>query len=120
MAGKKVTIIEMLDEVAVNDHFINKAALIPMLKKYNVEILTGHKVKEIQQNGVKAEKKDGTEVLIDADTVVSAFGMKPNSEHAKAIDAKYHNKTRVIGDCSTVGKVGHAVWTGLFAAIALD
>ncbi|MDI3481762.1 MAG: 2-enoate reductase [Tepidanaerobacteraceae bacterium] len=120
MNGKKVAIIEMLDEVAINEHFINKASLIPMLQKHNVEILTGHKVLEIMENGVKAEKKDGTQVFIEADTVVSAFGMTPNDELAKAIDAKYHLKTRVIGDCNKVGKVGGAIREGFYAAISLD
>ena len=59
MKGKKAVIVEMLDEVAVDDHFINKAALIPMLEQYGVEIYTGHKVTEIASNGVKALAKDG-------------------------------------------------------------
>ncbi len=118
--GKKVAIIEMLDEVAINDHFINKAALIPMLHDNGVELYTGHKVQEIQANGVKAQKKDGTEVFIEADTVVSSFGMKSHDEIARSIDAKYHTKTRIIGDCSKVGKVGGAVRNGFYAAISIE
>ena len=120
MHGKKVAIIEMLDEVAINDHFINKASLIPMLIKYGVEIYTGHKVLEIKANGVRAQKKDGTEAFISADTIVSSFGMKPNTEFAKAVDAKYHLKTRIIGDSQKVGKVGGAIRDGMFAAMAID
>lgn len=115
--GKKVAIIEMLDEVAINDHFINKAALIPMLLNNGVELYTGHKVQEIMKNGVKAQKKDGTKVFIEADTVVSSFGMTPSHEIARNIDAKYHTKTRIIGDCN---KVGGAVRDGLYAAISLE
>jgi NADH dehydrogenase FAD-containing subunit len=110
----------MLDEVAINDHFINKASLIPMLLNNNVELLTGHKVLEIKPNGVKAQKKDGTEVLIEADTVVSSFGMKPNNATAKAIDEKYHLKTRIVGDSMRVGKVGGAVREGMFAALTIE
>ena len=119
MKGKKVTILEMLDEVAFNDHFINKAALIPMLLNNGVELYTGHKVTEIKADGVLAHKKDGSEVFIAADTVVSAFGMKPNCEFAKAVDAKYHQKTRIIGDSMKVGKVGNAVREGMFAAMSI-
>lgn len=118
--GKKVAIIEMLDEVAVNDHFINKAALIPMLLKNGVELYTGHKVQEIRTNGVKAQKKDGTEVFIEADTVVSAFGMMPYDTTARAVDKKYHTKTRIIGDCSKIGKVGNAVREGFYAAVSIE
>lgn len=118
--GKKVSIVEMLDEVAINDHFINKASLIPMLLNNSVELLTGHKVLEIKPNGVKAQKKDGTEVFIEADTVVSSFGMKPNNATAKAIDEKYHLKTRIVGDSMRVGKVGGAVREGMFAALTIE
>ena len=119
MKGKKVAIIEMLDEVAVTDHFINKASLIPMMLGNGVEIHTGHKVIEILKDGVKAKKKDGTEVFIQGDTVVASFGMVKNNELAQMISAKYHNKTTVIGDCSKVGKVGGAVRTGMYAAMSI-
>jgi pyruvate/2-oxoglutarate dehydrogenase complex dihydrolipoamide dehydrogenase (E3) component len=120
VSGKRVAIIEMLDEVAVNDHFINKAALIPMLLNNGVELYTGHKVTAIEANGVKTQKKDGSEVFIMADTVVSSFGMKPFNEIAENVDSKYHNKTRIIGDCNKVGKVGAAVREGFYAALSIE
>ena len=115
MKGKKAVIVEMLDEVAVDDHFINKAALIPMLEQYGVEIYTGHKVTEIASNGVKALAKDGKKVFIEGDTTVAALGMKPNNAIAEKIASKYHIKTRVIGDCKKVGKVGNAIREGFYA-----
>ena len=120
MSGKKVAIIEMLDEVAINDHFINKASLIPMLLKNGVEIYTGHKVLEICESGVKAQKKDGTEAFISGDTIVLAFGMKSNNAFAKLVDSKYHLKTRIIGDSLRVGKVGGAVREGMYAALSIE
>ncbi len=120
LRGKKVAIIEMLDEVAINDHFINKAALVPMLLKNGVKLYTGHKVTEILPNGVKTQKKDSTEVFIEGDTVVSAFGMKPNDSIARKIDSKYHSKTRIIGDCDKAGKVGGAVREGFYAGISIE
>ena len=115
MESKKVTIVEMLDDVAVDDHFINKAALIPMLKKHGVEIYTGHRVIEIAPDGVKAVTKDGREVFIPGDTMVAAFGMKPNNRVSEKIYSKYHIKTRVIGDCQKVGRVGNAIREGFYA-----
>ena len=46
--------------------------------------------------------------------------MKPNTEFAKVVDAKYHLKTRIIGDSQKVGKVGGAIRDGMFAAMAID
>ena len=119
MKGKKVAIVEMLDEVAAGDHFINKASLIPMLIKNGVEIYTGHRILEIAADGVKAQQKDGSEVFIEADTVVASFGMVRNRAFADLIDEKYHDKTRLIGDCAKVGKVGGAVREGMYAAISI-
>jgi 2-enoate reductase len=115
MKGKKAAIVEMLDDIAVDDHFINKAALVPMLKRYGVEIYTGHKVIEITSKGVKALTTDGKEVFIESDTIVAALGMKPNNAISEKIAAKYHIKTRVIGDCKHVGKVGNAIREGFYA-----
>lgn len=115
MSGKKVAIIEMLDEIAIIDNFINKSALIPMLIQNGVEIYTGHKILEIAADGVKATSKDGNEVFIKGDTVVAAFGMKPNTVLTEKISAKYHTKTRVIGDCNEVGNVGTSVRSGYYA-----
>ncbi len=98
MKGKKVAIVEMLDEVAINDHFINKAALIPMMKRYGVEIYTNHRVVEITPNGVKATTKDGKELFIEGDTIVAAFGKKPNNDLAEKIASKYQGKTRIKGE----------------------
>lgn len=120
MSGKKVSIVEMLGEVAINDHFINKASLIPMLYKNGVEIYTNHRVDEILTNGVRAIKNDGTEVFIEGDTIIAAFGMVKNDKIAREIDAKYHTKTRIIGDSLKVGKVGGAVREGLYAAISIE
>ncbi len=120
MRGEKVSIVEMLDEVAVNDHFINKAALLPMLQKHGVALYTGCKVAEIRINGVAAEKKDGTKFFIEADTVVASFGMAPNDATARAIDDKYHTRTRIIGDCTKVGKVGGAIREGFYAGLSIE
>jgi NADPH-dependent 2,4-dienoyl-CoA reductase/sulfur reductase-like enzyme len=119
MKGKKVAIIEMLDEVAVNDHFINKASLIPMLLQNGVELYTGHRILEIETNGVKAQKKDGTEVFIEGNTIVASFGMIRNRAFAEDIYEKYHYKTRLIGDCDKVGKVGGAVREGMYAGMSI-
>jgi pyruvate/2-oxoglutarate dehydrogenase complex dihydrolipoamide dehydrogenase (E3) component len=106
--------------VAINDHFINKAALIPMLINNGVEIYTGHKVLEVKVNGVNSQKKDGSEVFIEGDTIISAIGMTPNVKIAQEIDKKYHLKTRIVGDCNKIGRVGNAVREGFYAALALE
>jgi 2-enoate reductase len=47
--------------------------------------------------------------------MVAAFGMKPNNRVSEKIYSKYHIKTRVIGDCQKVGRVGNAIREGFYA-----
>jgi len=115
MEGKNVTIVEMQDKLAPDLFFINAASLFPMLEKYQVNQLTGYKVLSFEYNGLKVENKDGIQEFIEADTMITAFGMKQNVKAAQAICEKYHTKTRQIGDCVNVGKVGNAIRSGFFA-----
>lgn len=120
MKGKDVSVVEMLGEVASQDHFINKASLIPMMLDHGVQLHTNHQVVEILDDGIKAVNATGQEVFIAGTTVVSAFGMKANTRVAQAIDEAYHDKVKIIGDCAQVGKVGGAIRSGMYAAMSLD
>lgn len=60
------------------------------------------------------ENSSGTETL-EADTVITAFGMKSNNCYVEEICRKYPT-TAVVGDCVHVGQVGEAVRGGFFAA----
>lgn len=91
-----------------------------MLAKAGVKTYTNSKVTSIDSQGVYLQRDDGTSELIKADNVVTAFGMKKNNKLAEEIKAKYHIKTRIVGDCEKVGKVGTAVHMGFFAALSLE
>jgi len=118
--GKKVTIVEMADAIARDAIFVNAASLIPMLTKAGVKTYTNSKVTSFDSQGVYVQRDNGTSELIKADNVITAFGMRKNNKLAEEIKAKYHTKTRVIGDCEKVGKVGKAVHMGFFAALNLE
>lgn len=114
MEGKKVTIVEMLDELAPKSLLDNRNPLLFKLNDYKVKQLTGHKVEEITSEYVLTTDKEGKEEKVQADTVISAFGMKPISEPANAIAEKYP-VTTIVGDCSGVSEVSKAVREGFFA-----
>lgn len=117
--GKKVTIVEMMDECAKDAMFINKISLFNQLAQYQVKILTGTKVVSIEADGLLVEKKDGTQEKIAADTIVNAFGMRPDLTTVNAVKEKYHMKTRVVGDSIKLGKIGDAIRDGFGAAASL-
>ena len=66
------------------------------------------------------EKEDGSTWLIPADTVVTSLGMKENKEIAEKIMKKYPKKTRVVGDCVEVGRIGTAIRMGFFAGSSIQ
>lgn len=117
---KDVTIIEMLDEIAEDEMMINKTALLKKLNEAGVKIKTNNKVINFEENGVKIENEDGLVETIKADTIVTAFGMKPDNELGKALKDKYPLKTNIIGDCKEVAKVGEAIRSGFYAATSID
>lgn len=120
MQGKKVTVIEMLSECAQDAMPINKISLMRMLAENDVILLTDSKVVAIEPDGVVIEKKDGSRETVEADTVVTAFGQKTDTALSNAIKAKYNTKTTVIGDAEKVAKVGEAIRTGFYAAMAVE
>lgn len=117
MDGKDVTIVEMLPDLCPTSLIDNRNPLLFRLRDYGVKQMTSMKIKEITADGLKAEGPDG-EVFFPADTVIAAFGMKPNNALVDAICEKYPT-TAVIGDCISVGQVGEAVRGGFFAAWSL-
>ena len=105
--GHQVTLVEMEDEIARDMLFLNRVSLLRSLAANNVEILTGHKVVEVVDNGVVVESAEGKRT-IEADTVVSAFGVKPATALTDAL-AGYGDKVHPVGDCVDPRKVGDAI-----------
>jgi 2-enoate reductase len=118
--GKKVTIIEMDEKIARGAIFINAKSLLNSLERNNIEVLTKCKVISIEKEGIQIQRADGKNDYIKADTVITAFGMRRNLPLVEQIKEKYYCKTRVIGDCEKIGRVGTAIRMGFYAASSLD
>jgi pyruvate/2-oxoglutarate dehydrogenase complex dihydrolipoamide dehydrogenase (E3) component len=113
--GKKVTVLEMQDDYAVDAKPAYKIGLMRKVREAGLEIITGAAVKEVADRGVVYEK-DGKERTAQGDTVLYAVGMRSN-------DLPYYdlyNKAPFvaqIGDCRKVGKVDGAIHSGFFAGL---
>ena len=118
--GKDCTIIEMKPDVAMDMVFINQHSLKIYLKEAGVVTRTNTRVAEIVDNGVKVINEQGKTELIEADIVVAAFGMAPNTELTDALKKKYNKKLICVGDCVEVGKSGKAIRSGFYAGMQID
>ena len=105
--GRDVTIVEAAEEIARDLIIINRMTLLRDLATAGVRILTGHTVVAVDEGGVQLRTADG-DVRVDADTVVTAFGVLPETALAEALTAAGRT-VRTVGDCVTPAKVGEAI-----------
>ena len=115
--GKKVMIVEMLGDIAMDmDLVVNRKVFLDKLGEYEVEWVTGRRITEIDDKGVKAiDMTTGERVSYLADTVVLALGLKPVKGLAEAIKGKVP-EVYEIGDCVKARKVKEAIYEGSIIA----
>ncbi len=112
--GKKCSIIEMKAEVVQEVNSFYRGGLMPEIEK-SATLYTNTVVKEIKPEGVLCTK-DGNEFMVEADSVVCAFGFRPLhkkvDELCDEVDEYY-----IVGDCKNVRQIYHAINEGHFAAM---
>jgi len=95
--GNRVTVMEMLDNVCLDDLSARRSSLILRLKKKGVKIITQARVTEILEDGVIYLHEETAKNLRGFDTIVLATGTRPNSLLMEEIKGK-SIPTFVIGD----------------------
>ncbi|MEM2668356.1 MAG: FAD-dependent oxidoreductase, partial [Candidatus Methanomethylicaceae archaeon] len=80
--GKKVKIIEMLPDIAVDVEFRSRTFLLERLHLNKVDILVNTELKEVMDNKAILINKKGEKIVLEADNIVLACGSKPNNELA--------------------------------------
>ena len=113
--GRKVTIVEMLDQVANDMYALNRMHLLRLLADSNVRIRTGAEVLEITDKGAVITEKNEAKSLLEADTVVLAVGQKPNEVLLESLKEKVP-EIYAIGDCVEPRKLLNAIWEGFRTA----
>jgi 2,4-dienoyl-CoA reductase-like NADH-dependent reductase (Old Yellow Enzyme family)/thioredoxin reductase len=110
--GKKVTIIEMLEDVAMDVGLIRKPFLMQRLHKGGVEILTSTRVEEITGHGIIAIYKNEQRKNVGIyDTIVLALGAESLDEIPKQIEGEIP-RVYVIGDALQPRKAIDAIAEG--------
>lgn len=112
--GHEVVIIEMAEEIAKDMLMLNRTSLLRDLAEQGVEIHTSTLVKEITADGVRVVGADGEEALIEGDTVITAFGLRPATELGEALADRQVIR---VGDCVKPRKVGDAINDAYVAAL---
>jgi len=118
-AGKKVTLVEMLEDIAsdlVNhlQHYLKQR-----LNEKGVIIHTSAQVKELGKGYVMIEDASGVKRLDDLDTIILALGSeKPNDTIYRNLEGKV-SELHIIGDARQPREIVDAVYEGEAVAIKL-
>lgn len=118
--GKKVTLLEMLPDIAKDMEGRTRRYLLLRLKDRAVTILTGTQVQEITpERTVRVKDEDNMERWIGPfSSVVVAVGYR--SERSLAVALKEAGiRFTAVGDCAKVGKIMTAVEGGFKAGLSL-
>ena len=109
--NRRVTIVEMKDAIAEEEHQDVRFLLIERLKKYGVNMLTKTKVKALSKDSVVVEREGAEERLSGFDTIVLAVGVKSYNP-LEEIMKEAGKKTHVIGDANKPGDITDAIYAG--------
>jgi len=109
--GKKVTIIEMEEQLIPEDiNLANRMMLLEMVDNNGVVALTGVEVQEISEDGVVVST-NGAKKQVAGDSVVLAVGLVSQSQLKESLkDSPV--QLFAIGDCVKPRKILNAIWEG--------
>jgi 2,4-dienoyl-CoA reductase-like NADH-dependent reductase (Old Yellow Enzyme family)/thioredoxin reductase len=109
--GKEITILEMLDEMAVEVIPALRALLLSRLVDKGVTMLAGVKCQELKDGSLIIVMKEGDKRTIQADTIILAAGTKPNTDLFQALQGKAL-EVYSVGDCVHPQNVAEAMADG--------
>lgn len=115
--NRKVTVVEMLPEIAKEEEYTRRILLLEMLEKQKVKLHTSTKIKEIKDTCVVVEY-NGMVSELPCDTVVVALGYKPNNTLYESLKDK--PGVTMIGDAKKVRNALDATHEGFEAGIAIE
>lgn len=115
---RKVTVIEMRDNILEDDNSANRDLLVTRLLQKNVKIITGAKVEEILPDGITYTQKGEKYILNGIDAIVCAMGTVSENSLVEEL-SELSIPVIAIGDANKPRKIMHAVYEGAKAAKTL-
>jgi pyruvate/2-oxoglutarate dehydrogenase complex dihydrolipoamide dehydrogenase (E3) component len=114
--GKKVHILELREDLAMDANDSHRRALLPRMR----EMLTwscGVQIIEINSCGAAYRDRNGKDCFIEADNILYATGMKAESETVNELRRCNCPKFVAVGDCISPRQIKQAVYEGFCAAM---
>ena len=116
--GRKIRIIEPLDNVAQDMERRSRQIILEQMSDYAVQIHTGLMLKEISEGGVTAVDTSKKKYEFEADSIVLALGFVSR----KGLLEQLHTAgiaVYPVGDCIKPRRIYDAIHEGFFASYSL-
>lgn len=111
--GKKVSVVEILGEIASDAESNVRKLLTQRLGEKRVAIYTCSKVQKVKGDKATVVNEKGEVSELQADVVVAAVGAVPNPTSFKGIEKmRPAPEIHTIGDCQQPGKILQAIHDG--------
>lgn len=115
--GHSVTLVEMLPKIMKDVAVTDFLAYSERIAKTDMRILTGTRLEEVLDNGVRVSSKKGEET-IEADTVILALGLRAEQGLYDELTAA-GKEAYLVGDAVKAGKIFDAIHTAYRVAIRI-
>ena len=112
--GKKVTLVEMVNGLALDLESRSRVALLQLLKEGGVSTLLNYRLERIEEGSAMLSDGSGNQKKIAVDSVILALGLKANQEMLGPLKKNFP-EIQVIGDCLEPRKIYQAIHEGAFA-----
>lgn len=113
--GKKVTIVEMREELAPDANVRHRPLLLKQIEGL-AEVRTGFRGLEVTSEGVLCEDKEQKQHLVKGSSVICALGQRARTDVVENLqDTACYVVS--IGDCAKVSTITNAVYQGYHAAL---
>ena len=115
LQGKKPVIVEMQDDLIKQKGvcLANSSYLREWFALHKVPVYLETTLKEVRDGAVVCAGRDGEEIEIACDSVISSAGYIP------APLAKEGGKIHLVGDCRQIGNLRTVIWRAYEAAMAI-
>lgn len=103
MAGKKVTLVEMLPVIGQEILVMMQASILTKLAELGVDMRASTRTTEIRKDGITVVNAEGKEEVIPCDTVVLATGLRCDNSLYLELTQEYP-EVYLVGDGERVGR----------------
>jgi 2,4-dienoyl-CoA reductase (NADPH2) len=109
--GRQVAIVDTGEEMGEGLYPERKTRLFYWFRKKGVSLITGAKLEEVTEKGLTIITKEGQQQTLEADSIIPALPLLPNTDMVKALQGKAP-EIYAIGDCEKPGIIPDATAAG--------